>query len=190
MSANHQKITALTECSVMLALSIVLSFVKIWQMPMGGEVTLFSMLPIALISVKYGFKQGLSTAFVYALFKLAMGFAGGDVFVYCATAFAVVICVLFDYIIPFSVLGFSGMFRKKGSIGAAAGTAITIVIRFLCHFITGFVIWSQWAPEGQSKYIYSLIYNGQYMLPECIMTCAGAFILTRIPRIRKLLNID
>lgn len=188
MSSNHKKITALTECSVMLALSIVLSFVQIWKMPMGGEVTLLSMLPVALISVKYGIKQGLSTAFLFSLFHLLRGIAGGEVFVYCATGFAVVICVLFDYIVPFSVLGLSGVLRKKGTPGVCAGIILALVLRFLCHFLTGVVIWAQWAPEGQSKYIYSLLYNGQYMLAECALTLAGAVLLMRIPRVSALIG--
>lgn len=189
MSNNHSKTTVLTECSVMLALSVVLSFVQIWHMPMGGEVTLLSMLPVALISVKYGLKQGLTTAFLFSLFHLARGVASGEVFVYCATAFAVIVCVLFDYIAPFTVLGLSGLFRKKGSVGVCAGIILSLLLRFCCHFITGIVIWAQWAPEGQSKYIYSLIYNGQYMLAECVLTAAGAAVLMRIPRIRQLLGM-
>ena len=189
MQSSHKKITALTECSVMLALSAVLSFVQIWHMPMGGEVTLFSMLPVCLVSVKYGLKQGFSVAFLFGLFHLVRGIAGGEVFVYCATAFAAVVCVLFDYIVPFTILGLSGVFRKKGTPGVTAGIVLAVAIRFLCHFLTGVVIWSQWAPEGQSKYIYSLLYNGQYMLPECILTAAGAAALTRIKEIRRLLGI-
>lgn len=189
MSENHTRITALTECSVMLALSIVLSFITVWRMPMGGEITLLSMLPVSLISVKYGVKRGLATAFLFALYHLARGFAGGEVFVYCATALAAVICVLFDYIVPFTALGFAGMLRKKGTFGVAAGIAISVFVRFCCHYITGIVIWAQWAPEGQSKYLYSLLYNGQYMLPECLLTAAGAVLLMRIPRIRQLIGI-
>ena len=194
------KLLMLTECSVMLALSIVLSFVKVWKMPMGGAVTLLSMLPIMLISVKYGIKGGLPIAFLNALFQLVMGVASGNVFVYCTTAVMVIICVLFDYIVPFTVLGCAAMFRKPaeklrpGNRQAAdvlllAGFVLVIVARFACHYITGFSIWGQWAPEGQSKYIYSLIYNGQYMLPECIFTTIGAAVLINIPVIRKQLGI-
>lgn len=189
MSSNQRKTTVLTECAVMLALSVVLSFVRIWKMPMGGEVTLLSMLPVSFISVKYGLKQGVSTAFLFSLFHLARGIADGDVFVYCATGFAVVICVLFDYLVPFSLLGISGVFRKKGVPGVCAGIVLSLTARFLCHFLTGVVIWSQWAPEGQSKYVYSLIYNGQYMLAECIITVVGAVLLMRIPRVRKLIDL-
>lgn len=197
---KNSKLLMLTECSVMLALSIVLSFVKVWKMPMGGAVTLLSMLPIMLISVKYGLKGGLPCGLLYALFNLLMGVAGGDVFVYCTTGAMVVICVLFDYIVPFTVLGCAAMFRrpaeklrpdnrKAADALLLSGFVLVIVARFVCHYITGFSIWGQWAPEGQSKYIYSLLYNGQYMLPECIFTTVGAAILINVPIIRKQLSI-
>ena len=70
-----------------------------------------------------------------------------------------------------------------------AGFVLVIVARFVCHYITGFSIWGQWAPEGMGKYYYSLIYNGQYMLPECIFTTVGAAVLLNIPVIRKQLGI-
>ena len=197
---QNTKLLMLTECAVMLALSIVLSFVKVWKMPMGGAVTLLSMLPIMLISVKYGLKGGLPVAFLYSLFQLLMGVASGDVFVYCTSGLMVVICALFDYLVPFTVLGCAAMFRKPAeklrpdNRKAAdalllAGFVVVIVARFVCHYITGFSIWGQWAPEGQSKFIYSLIYNGQYMLPECIFTTVGAAVMINIPVIRKQLGI-
>ncbi|MBQ7688369.1 MAG: energy-coupled thiamine transporter ThiT, partial [Clostridia bacterium] len=59
----------------------------------------------------------------------------------------------------------------------------------VCHFITGVVIWGQWAPEGMGKYLYSLLYNGQYMLPELIITVVLAAVLINIPQMRKVLNL-
>ena len=171
----------------MLSLSVVLSFIEVWKMPMGGGITLLSMLPICLIAVKYGVRGALPTAFLYSVIQFAIGFSSGNVFVYCITPFTWIICMLFDYIVPYTVLGFAGMFRKKsGDAGILIGTALTIIIRFLCHYITGVVIWGQWA-EGMSPYLYSLIYNGQYMLPECIFTCIGAGVLIKIPVLRKML---
>ncbi|MBR3768790.1 MAG: energy-coupled thiamine transporter ThiT [Clostridia bacterium] len=187
---KRNNIEKLTECSVLLALSVVLSFVEIWKMPMGGGITLLSMLPVCLVAVKYGISGALPTAFLYSVIQFAIGFASGNVFVYCTTAFTWIICLLFDYIVPFSVLGFSGIFKKKlGNIGIIIGIALMIGIRFICHYITGVVIWGQWA-EGMSPYLYSLIYNGQYMLPECIFTCVAAGILIKIPQLKKLLNVN
>ena len=148
-----------------------------------------SMLPVSLIAVKYGIGGALPTAFLYSVIQFAIGFASGNVFVYCTTAATWIVCMLFDYIVPFTVLGFSGIFRKKlGNIGIIAGVALMIGIRFVCHYITGVYIWGQWA-ENMSPYLYSLIYNVQYMLPECILTSVAAGILIKIPSVRKLLGL-
>ena len=181
MNKTTQKL-AFSAC--MLAMSIVLSFIPIYKMPMGGEITLLSMLPISFVSVKYGLKQGFFTAGLYSVFQLIQGIAGGNVFVYTQTLFAVVVCVLFDYIVPFTVLGLAGIFREKGNAGIVGGIALAVSIRFCCHYITGVVIWGQWA-ENMSKYLYSLIYNGQYMLPELIITCIAATILINAKPIKR-----
>ncbi len=186
---RRNNLIKLAECSVMLALSVVLSFIEIWKMPMGGGITLLSMLPVCLIAVKYGTKGALPTAFLYSVIQFAIGFSSGNVFVYCVTPVTWIVCLLFDYIVPFSVLGFSGIFRKKfGNTGIIAGIALMIGIRFVCHYITGVAIWGQWA-EDMSPYLYSLIYNVQYMLPECILTSVAAGILIKIPSVRKLLAL-
>ncbi|MBQ7580006.1 MAG: energy-coupled thiamine transporter ThiT [Clostridia bacterium] len=182
----NKKTQKLAFSAIMLAMSIVLNFIPIYKMPMGGEVTLLSMLPICFVSVRYGLKQGLFTSFVYSLFQLVMGIAGGNVFVYTKTISAVTICVVFDYLVPFTALGLAGVFRKKGNAGIIGGVALAVFIRFVCHYVTGVVIWGQWA-ENMSKYLYSLIYNGQYMLPELILTCIGVSILVNVKPIRKML---
>ena len=187
---KNSGVVVLAECAVMLALSIVLSFVAILKMPMGGEVTLLSMLPVMLIGVKYGPKTGLTLAFLYSLFQLAQGILNGNVFVYIETAVGVAVCVALDYIVPFTLLGLAGIFRKRGKAGVVFGIALMIVLRFVCHYITGVYIWGQWAEEGMSKYLYSLLYNGQYMLPECVITTVCAAILINIPQIRKLLDLN
>ena len=186
---RRNSLIRLAECSVMLALSVVLSFIEIWKMPMGGGITLLSMLPVCLIAVKYGVKGALPTTFLYSVIQFAIGFSSGNVFVYCVTPVTWIMCLLFDYIFPFTVLGFSGIFGKKaGNAGIVAGIALMIAVRFVCHYITGVTIWGQWA-EDMSPYLYSLIYNIQYMLPECILTSVAAGILIKIPAVRKLLAV-
>ncbi len=190
---KNSKVVILAESAVMLALAIGLDFIKIWEMPMGGKVTLLSMLPLCLLSVKDGIKVGVPTAFLYSLYQLITGFAKGNVFVYTTTAAAVIICVLFDYLVPFTVLGFAGMFKKIKpakfpELGIILGIILVICIRFACHYITGVAIWGQWRPEGQSKFMYSLLYNSQYMLPELIMTSVAAGILVKVPAVKKIIN--
>lgn len=182
----------LTECAIMLALATVLSFIKIIQMPMGGSVTLCSMLPIMLIGIKYGNLTGASVGLLYSLIQLVMDLPGGNVFYAGMTAGVAIIIALFDYVVPFTMLGFAGMFRKVKTdkipmLGAYIGVIVTIIIRFCCHFITGFSVWGQWAPEGMGKYYYSLVYNGTYLLLELGITIVVAIILLQVPQIRKLL---
>ena len=104
-------VISLTQCAVMLALSVALSFIKLWDMPLGGSVTLVSMLPVCLIAVKFGLAKGLGTAFVYSLFQLLQAVAEGNVFVYCESGATVVVCLFFDYLLPFTVLGLAGLFK-------------------------------------------------------------------------------
>ena len=182
----------LTECAIMLALATVLSFIKIIQMPMGGSVTLCSMLPIILIGIKHGKLTGASVGLLYSLLQLVMDLPGGNVFYMGMSAGVVIVVALFDYIVPFTFLGFAGMFgkvrtEKLPALGSYIGIVIVITVRFLCHFITGFSVWGQWAPEGMGKYYYSLIYNGTYLLPELGVTLVVAVILLQMPQIRKII---
>ena len=141
---RNTKVRLLAEAAVMLALAIALSFVKIWDMPMGGSVTLLSMLPIMLIAIKNGTGWGVGTAFIFSLFQLLQGVMSGNVFPYCQTLAIVILCVAFDYIVPFTVLGFAAVGKKKfGMPGVYVGIVAVCFIRFLCHYITGVFIWGQ-----------------------------------------------
>ncbi len=179
MNKTHMKKTrVLAECAILIALSTVLSFIKVWQMPWGGSITLFSMLPVCYISIRHGIKWGLGSAFVYSCIQL---FCSGALN-WGLTAGMLVACMIFDYIVPFTVLGFSGMFSSKGVAGAVAGTSISIVLRFVSHFVSGVYVWVSagklWSGFETSKpWLYSLVYNGAYMLPELIMTVIGAVLV-------------
>ena len=196
-------VISLTQCAVMLALSVALSFIKLWSMPLGGSVTLVSMLPICLIAVKFGLAKGLGTAFVYSLFQLLQAIIEGDVFIYCEGWATVVVCVFFDYLLPFTVLGLAGIFKnfrlfrqkKNGEFkevrhfGIFLGLSLSVFLRFVCHFVTGVVIWGQWAPDGMGKYAYSLLYNGGYLLPELILTLIVAALVLANSQMRKILDV-
>jgi thiamine transporter len=153
------------------------------------------MLPIMLLSIALGVKWGLAGSFVFALFQLVQALIEGNVFPYCETGTTLVICVLFDYLLPFGIIGLAGALRrvKLGRFrhaGAYAGIVLVCVFRFVCHYVTGVAIWGQWAPEGMGKYLYSLLYNGGYMLPELGITLVLAVLLLESPEIRRLLNLE
>ena len=192
---RNTKIRALCECAIMVALAFVLSYVRLFKMPLGGSITLASMLPIMLIAIKYGPKIGVGTAFVYSLTQLLQAYIEGDVFPYCETALTLVICMLFDYVFPFTVLGLAGVFKnlrlfKRKQVAAYVGMVTVVIARFFSHFITGVAIWGQWAPDGMGKYLYSLGYNGSFLavdLAICLI-CAVPMLCSRA--VRRLININ
>ena len=172
---NKNLTRKLTESAVLIALGTVLSLLKI-DLPFGGGVTIASMLPLVLISHRWGWKWGVPTAFVYSAIQLLLGLDN----VGYATSFIMAVgIILLDYIIAYTVIGFSGVFDKvigKNRGSMAVGIAVTFVLRFACHLLTGVWIWGEWMPETfmnmtmTSPWLYSFLYNGWYMLAELVVT--------------------
>ena len=191
MSTTKNSVYKLTLSAVFVALATVLSLIEVIRMPLGGSVTLLSMLPIVMISIMFGLKWGFGTAFVYALGQLALGLP--EVLTWGLTPAMLIGTVLFDYIIAFTVLGIAGIFAKKGYAGICGGVALAIFLRFVSHFISGYVIFrnlEQFKIFGNiftnRPILYSLAYNGFYMLPELVITTVAAAIIIRIPAVKKL----
>ncbi len=170
---KKQKITALqlVESALMIAVATVCSIVKI-DLPFGGGITIVSMLPLILISHRYGWKWGVLTAFTYSLIQMILGLDN----VGYATSFLMGAgIVLLDYVIAYTVIGLSGIFGKDRK-AVALGILVTFALRFCCHLISGAWIWGVWMPEEfmgmkmTSPWIYSALYNGWYMLAELVVT--------------------
>lgn len=184
----------LVEGAVMLALATALSYIRIYKLPWGGSITLFSMLPIVLFSIRRGLKAGLAVSFLFSLIQFFQGIGDG-LFGWGLTPFMLIACILLDYIIAFTVLGLGGLFRKKKTAGWIGGIVIAIALRFVMHFLSGVVIWESFGElwEGfstDSTVLYSLLYNGSYMLPELVITTVVAVLLLNIPHVRKLFRPD
>ena len=205
----------LTESAMLIALAVVLEFVGrmvIPPMPFGGQLTLVSMLPIVLISYRYGVKWGLTAGFAYSLVQMALGadtvtaafqpgyFGDGTMVVN-----ALIMCGL-DYILAYTLLGLGGLFRNKvenGGIALMLGSIVALMGRYLAHIFSGYILFSGWAEwfftqEGfyswgaklveslspnMLGWVYSIVYNGMFMVPEIILTAVCAVLVGRIPRI-------
>ncbi len=196
---NQSKTVKLTTCGVMIALATILSLIKVYELPLGGSVTLVSMLPICLISLKYGVKWGFASSFIYALGQLGLGL--GSLMTWGMDARMWFGSIAFDYIIAFGILGIAGIFRKRGAsavihtkndfIASVAGVVLALVLRFASHFVSGSIFFDVWMPEEFSNpYVYSIIYNGSYMLPELIVTVIVSVILLQVPATKKILLAD
>ena len=100
---NRKLTRQLTESAVFIALGTILSILKI-DLPFGGGVTIACMLPLVLISHRWGWKWGLLTAFVFGVIQM---FLGLDNVGYAANFIMAVGIIFLDYIIAYTVIGFS-----------------------------------------------------------------------------------
>lgn len=158
----------LTLMAITIALSTVLGTITLYRMPQGGSITPGSMVPIILLSLIYGPEVGFLTGFVYGLLNLITN-----------PYILHPVQVLLDYPLPFMLLGLAGYFKN-----IYVGGTVAIAARFVCHVLSGVVFFAEYA-GGQNPLIYSLIYNGSFILPELIISTV---ILALLP-IKKLKGI-
>lgn len=189
MQKKLSKTQALAESAVLLALSIALFAVSDslpWPFLYGGGFSLFGQVPIIIISYRHGIKNGLATSTALALFEMMMGFKN---FSYVTGIAAYLIVALADYIVAFGCLGLGGIFKgkikNKQTAELICGTLLVCFIRFVCHFISGVTIWSGYAPENMLVPVYSLVYNGSYMLCETILSIIGVVAVSAAFNFRK-----
>lgn len=159
----------LTFTAVMLALSTVLSMIPAIQLPLGGKTTLASMLPVILVVLKYDFKWGFFTSFLYSVIQLGLSLA--KVLGWGLSPMVLIGCLLLDYILAYTVLIFAGCFKKQGKGGIIAGVVLALAARYIVHVISGMVLWGYVSEKGFWGAVwYSVSYNATYMLPELIVT--------------------
>lgn len=179
----QSKTHKLIEGALMVALATILSFISIYKLPQGGDITAFSMLPIILMSFRNGPKWGMFTGFAYSMIQLLLGLQ--NVF-YCPTLLSQIGCILLDYVIPYTLLGAACVFAKPFSnkmVGVGIATFTVCMIRYICSFLSGILLWGAYAPVGTPVWIYSIVYNGSYMIPETILTIIAAVLICRNPKI-------
>ena len=173
-SGNEKKISTkqITFSALAIALAMVTSYLKILDMPMGGSVTLFSMLFICLIGYWYGLGAGLMAGVAYGLLQLIV-----DPYI---VSLPQMFC---DYIFAFGALGLSGIGRNKKH-GLLIGYLLGVFGRFVFAVISGVIFFAAYAPETMSPLTYSAAYNGAYLAAEAVIT----LILISIPPVKKALD--
>jgi thiamine transporter len=178
--------------ALMVALSVVLSLFKI-ELPYGGSITVFSMVPLVLVAQMYGAGWGFLTCTVFGFIKMILGFNN---FSYVSGIEAYIIVFLFDYVLAYAVVGLSGVTRKIKNAGfaSALGAFIGCALRYACHIVSGLTVWRTYAESWEAPsfissqllqpdllpYTYSVVYNGMYMIPDTIMTMIGGAVFCTI----------
>ena len=172
-------VTGLAECALMLAIATILSFIAVYQMPYGGTVTLCSMVPLLYVSFNYPVRWATLTAVAFGLLQMLFAFFPPP----AQNILAFTAVILLDYLVAFGIIGLAGFFRRpfRGDKGMLIGGSVAIAGRFLCHFLSGILIWGVYAPEGQSIALYSFLYNGSFMLGEWILSIVTLITLAKIP---------
>lgn len=187
VSSTSLKTRMLIESAILIAIAAVLnefaSFKASWAF--GGSITFGSMIPLALICWRWGTKQGLFSAFAFAFLQLILGVSN---VAYGQTPLQMAAIALLDYLVAYSVYGLAAIFRgkdKNETVALASGIVFSGVLRFVCHFLSGWMIWDALWPndKGMSGALYSLAYNGGYMLPDILIAVAIA--LLSYPMLKK-----
>ncbi|GGH74795.1 thiamine transporter [Pullulanibacillus pueri] len=171
MNTQTNKVLLLTEAAIMIALSVILSFMKFsgpWLY--GGSVS-FEMLPIVLFALRRGLLWGAISGAVYGIIDCLI-----DPWVVHPVQF------LLDYPVAFLVVGFAGLFKitkaqsnmKKVWIIISA-TALGSFLRLVSHFLSGVIWFGSDAPKGTPVAVYSFLYSLGYILPSFILI---AFVLS------------
>lgn len=155
-----------------IALAVVCSLIKLFEMPMGGSVTMLSMLFIVLIAYWYGTYVGVMTAIAYGLVQFVM-----------EPVFYTIPQMLLDYPIAFGALGLAGLLNGK-KFGLQLGYAIGVIGRFLFAALSGVIFFASYAPEGMNPLVYSIGYQASYLVPEAVIT----LIIISIPQVSKAIS--
>lgn len=155
-----------------IALAMITSMVKLMEMPMGGSVTLLSMLFIVLIAYWYGPVAGITTGMAYGLLQFVL-----------EPIFYTLPQMLVDYPLAFGALGLAGFLHNK-KFGLQIGYVLGVLGRFVFAFLSGVLFFASYAPEGMNPALYSAIYNGSYLLAEAVIT----LIIISLPPVHKALK--
>ncbi len=166
----------LTFSAMAIALATLTSFIKLIHMPMGGSVTLLSMLFIVLIGYWYGLGPGLTAAIAYGVLQLVI-----DPYILSVPQ------MLVDYIFAFGALGLSGIFSKaKTKYNLILCYIVGVLGRYFFAFISGWIFFGTYASYYgfNSAVVYSLAYNGAYLGLEALIT----LIIIALPPVNKALS--
>lgn len=214
MSVKTKRITESAMLLAMAIVLELISKTFIPEQVFGGQVTLVSMLPVVLIAYRHGVKWGFIASFTYALLEMALGaktvssaflpgfFGDGAMIVN-----AILMCLL-DYVAAYTALALGGIFRsriQKPGLSLMTGSIVALCTRYAVHILSGYILFSSWAewyftqegfPQWGAKlvsslspealgWVYSVVYNGMYMIPEIVLTAAVSLVIAKIPGVVK-----
>ena len=181
----------ITTAGVCVALSFTLSYVKLFELPYGGSITLFSMLPVMIFAYVYGIKKGLIVGLLYGILQAIQ-----DPFIVHPAQF------LLDYPIAFAMLGFAGslthvnILNGKSCLKFTLSAIIAGALRWLCHVLSGVFAFGAYALDALGNqegvfsvigpassqtanfWLYSTIYNGYVFVDVLLVIIVGVILFS------------
>ncbi|MBR0408873.1 MAG: energy-coupled thiamine transporter ThiT [Clostridia bacterium] len=145
-----------------IALSFVLSCIRLYRMPQGGSVTPGSMLPIMLFSAAFGVGPGLLAGLAYGVLQYLQGGWFANVWQFAL-----------DYLLAFAALGLAGLAKHlPEKWGLYCAMVIAALARALSATLAGIMFWdtAPWA---------SLVYNGTYLIPDTLICIILAVLIAK-----------
>ena len=183
MRTHNTNLVALVEGAVMVAMGWVLDYLCSLIpfdaiLPFGGSISL-GVVPLVYFSYRRGWGWGLGAGIVYAGIQMLMSFYVPP----AGTFLALVLCIFLDYAV-YGVMGLADLFArpfgKRRLLGYGVAGALVNLIRMVCGILSGVILWADYAPEGMNLWVYSIVYNASYMIPNAILTAVSVVLLARL----------
>lgn len=174
---TKEKLLTLVEGAAMVALAIVIDLLMAFipHQPDGGSISL-AVLPILFYAYRRGTGAGVLAGLVWSATQMM---TGGFYVPPANTWWAIVLCVLLDYVLTFTIAGTAPLFAKlcgqKRLLGYSVGAVAVGILRFISHALSGVILWGEYAPPEMNIWVYTVTYNAAYMVPNIIL--AGVLIV-------------
>lgn len=155
---DQSKTRMIAEAGVAIAIAQVLSFITLFHMPQGGSIKAASLVPLMIFAYRWGGTRGILAGVVYGVLHFLLGFKSSIHY----------LSIILDYLVAYGAIGVCGYF-KDNIIGLVSGSIVAIALRWFASVTSGAVVFASYAPQGQNPWIYSMIYNASYMVPDGIL---------------------
>ena len=161
----------LAYAALCIAISFVLSYIRLLKMPQGGSITPASMLPIMMFAYAFGFGPGLVCSMAYGVLQMFQ-----DMYIVGWVQ------ATLDYVLAFGSLALVALFRNwKSPFNFSVGVVVAGIVRVFFHVLSGVVYFAEYAPEGMNPLVYSLVYNLTSAGVDALICAVIGF----IPGVRK-----
>ncbi len=169
----NKKTLKLTETSILIAFAVVLDLlsrvIPLFQMPQGGFVSLV-LLPVIVVSLRHGFLYGFISGFVLGIISFMLD----GLVIHWGS-------IIFDYVLAFSLVGLSAIFKKNALKGNLVNFILAITLaslaRYLMHGISGVVFFSEYAGDINVYFYSFIVYNLPYNLVSYLFMVVSGIII-------------